>query len=172
MRIFTLRRAVAGLFLVLAAMFSMAGQASAAVVDTDPVRIAALLGKSDFGTGAHQWGAPVGSGKVTWDRAADQRIKATLTGNAYMDNLFDGGCARVRAVFYRSASDTVGVPGTSAQVCRTGAWSGDVPSVGVALTWGPTATAHRITVTTQYRVNSNATWQNVASQTVYYGAPD
>jgi len=158
MNVMSIRRLLSLLAFALAAMFFAAAPASAAQINY--FKIAPPLSKADFGNGTHQFGQPTQDGTLTWSGS----VTAKLSGTVYMDNLLGGGCARVRMEFYPDASTKT--TKYSAQVCRSGAWFGDVPSGGVSLS-ASAATAYKVVVTTQYKTYSGSAWSNTGSKTLY-----
>jgi hypothetical protein len=141
-----------------------AGPASAVVRDVDSVYIAGILGQADFGSGGHAGGQPLAAGNLTWDDQGTQTA-ARLTGRVFWDDLFSGGCARVRMSLYNT-SGTLMDTKYSGKACRAG--SGSVVSKSVDLTLSA-AHAHKVVVTTQKAASATSPFSNVGSQTRYNG---
>jgi hypothetical protein len=141
-----------------------AGPASADVRDNDSVYIAGFGSQADFGSGGHAGGQPLGAGNLAWD-VQEERTAARLTGRVYWDDLFSGGCARVRVRLYNTSGVRVDTQ-YSGKACRSG--SGSVVSKPVDLTLS-TAHAHKVVVTTQKAASATSPFSNVDSQTWYFG---
>lgn len=90
---------ILGTLVTLATLVAFASPASAAVIETDIMKIQG--GRADFGSGIHAFGAPNRAGTITWSQQAQGDVllvRAKVEGILYMDSL-DPGHARLEVQF-------------------------------------------------------------------------
>jgi hypothetical protein len=92
---------------VVFAVFALSTHAWAAVAGIDKGIINA--GSADFGSGGHYLGSPTQPYTITWDYSVNSTLIKTprIQGYLYIDNLFGGGCARLKVLYQNLNGATI-----------------------------------------------------------------
>lgn len=165
MKAFSIRRFATALGIATAVLSIATSSASASVVDADTLKI--WQGHADFGTGLHLGGAPTGNAQLTWDKGSST-ITAKLSGTVYWDDIFSGGCARVRYRLY-TTSGSIASTVYSTPVCRAGSGNPFIQppqkTYTASLSHPQAFKAH---IVTQKAPGSGGPWTNDGGETRYY----